>query len=329
MTTPLAGSPAVTRDLLARLRLPVVGAPMFIVSTPRLVIAQCKAGIVGSMPALNARPRELLDEWICEIKEALAAHDRDHPESPAAPFAINQIAHRTNDRLDHDMEVIARHKVPLVIVSLAAPVDVLSAVHAYGGLVFNDVVSRRHAVRCAEAGVDGLIAVACGAGGHTGTVSPFALVEEIRAVWQGPLGLGGAIGTGRGVAAARVMGADFAYVGTRFIATTEAAAAPEYRDMVVASTSDDIVTSDRLTGVKANFMRQSLEQRGLDPAAMAEAIAGPRSFGETGTGQKAWRDVWSAGHGVGAIQSVAPVAEVVATMSRDYAAAMDLQANHI
>ena len=315
------GSRAVAERFLATLRLPVVASPMFIVSTPALVIAQCKAGVVGSIPALNARPKELLMDWIAEIKEALAAHDKAHPEAPSAPFAVNQIAHRTNDRLDHDMDVIARAKVPIVIVSLAAPENILSAVHSYGGLVFNDVVNARHAQKCAQAGVDGLIAVAAGAGGHTGTISPFALVEEIREFWDGPLGLGGAIATGRGILAAEVLGADFAYVGSAFIAADEANAQAEYKGMVVESTAEDIVTSDRLTGVKANFMRKSLLAAGLDPNSATRDGPAEKGFGEGGSSYKAWRDVWSAGHGAGAVKSLRPTAAIVDELAQQYAQA--------
>lgn len=312
------GSRSVATGFLARLRLPVVAAPMFIVSTPRLVIEQCKAGVVGSIPALNARPKELLKDWIAEIKEALAAHDRTHPEVPAAPFALNQIAHRTNDRLGHDMDAIAEAEVPIVIVSLAAPEHILSAVHSYGGLVFNDVVNARHARKCVEAGVDGLIAVSAGAGGHTGTISPFGLVEEIRAFWDGPLGLGGAIATGRGILAAQALGADFAYVGSAFIAANEANAQTEYKQMLLDASAQDIVTSDRLTGVKANFMRQSLSANGLDPAALARGDPAEKGFGEGGGSYKAWRDVWSAGHGAGSVRRLRPAGEIVAALAREY-----------
>jgi nitronate monooxygenase len=317
----LRGSRAAAKDFLAALRLPVVGSPMFIVSTPALVIAQCKAGIVGSIPALNARPKEMLKDWIAEIKDALSVHDRLCPDAPCAPFAINQIAHRTNDRVDHDMYVIAEAQVPIVIVSLAAPENILSAVHSYGGLVFNDVVNVRHAIKCAEAGVDGLIAVSAGAGGHTGTISPFALVEEIREFWDGPLGLGGAIATGRGILAARVLGADFAYVGSAFIVADEANAQPGYKQMVLETTAEDIITSDRLTGVKANFMRKSLLAAGLDPAVLSREGPAQRGFGEDGNSYKAWRDVWSAGHGTGAVKRLRPVAEIVEELARQYAEA--------
>lgn len=319
-----AGSRTTARALLAKLRLPVVASPMFLVSTPELVIAQCTAGVVGSIPALNARPKELLDDWIVQIKTALAEWDRAHPHLPAAPFAVNQIAHRTNERLWHDMEVIARHQVPIVIVSLAAPADLFAAVHGYGGLVFNDVVTARHGRKCADAGVDGLIAVACGAGGHTGTQSPFALVEEIRAFWDGPLGLGGAIATGRGILAAEILGADFAYVGSAFIAADEANAQPGYKQMVIQSTAEDIVTSDRLTGVKANFMRRSLELAGHDAAQLARGAPAEKAFGEGGGSYKAWRDVWSAGHGVGATRSLGSTSLIVENLRAEYESARAL-----
>lgn len=315
------GDPAIATALRAKLRLPVVGSPMFIVSTPELVIAQCKAGIVGSLPALNARPKEALRDWIQQIREELADHDRRHPESPAAPFAINQIAHSTNDRLDHDMQVIVEEQVPLLIISLAAPSDMIADIHSYGGLVFNDVVSARHGLKCAEAGVDGLIAVCAGAGGHTGTQSPFALIPEIRQFWTGPLGLGGAIATGRSVRAAEVLGADFAYVGTAFVTAEEANAAEGYKDMVLRSTAADIVTSDRLTGVKANFMRASLELQGYDIQAMLAEGPGRKGFGEEGSSAKAWRDVWSAGHGVGQVRERAPAERIIARLREEYEAA--------
>jgi nitronate monooxygenase len=291
---------------------------MFIVSTPALVIAQCKAGIVGSIPALNARPKELLRDWLAEIKETLTAHDRAHPDQPSAPFAINQIAHRTNDRLADDMQEIADAQVPIVIVSLAAPEDILNAVHSYGGIVLNDVVNGRHARKCIEAGVDGLIAVAAGAGGHTGTISPFALVQEIRQFWDGPLGLGGAIATGRGILAAEALGADFAYVGSAFIVADEANAQDGYKQMAMESSAEDIVTSDKLTGVKANFMRQSLAANGYDPKRLAEGSAADKGFGEGGSSYKAWRDIWSAGHGVGASTSRRPASEIIEELSQQY-----------
>lgn len=317
------GSRAAAEALTAKLRLPVVGAPMFIVSTPELVIAQCKAGIVGSIPALNARPKEVLRDWIDQIKEALAAHDAAHPDRPAAPFAVNQIAHRTNERLGHDMQVVADAEVPLVIVSLAAPQEIFDAVHSYGGLVFNDVINARHGRKCAEAGVDGLIAVCAGAGGHTGSISPFALVPEIRQFWDGPLGLGGAIGTGGAVRAAQLLGADFAYVGTAFIAADEADAQEGYKDMLIESTAEDIVTSDKLTGVRASFMRRSLQMQGLEEKLASDKPA-VKGFGEEGSSARAWRDVWSAGQGCGAVRQRRPAADIVDELRREYEASASL-----
>jgi len=312
------GNPKLAATLRARLSVPVIASPMFIVSTPELVIAQCKAGVIGSIPALNARPRELLRDWIQQIKEELAAHDAAHPDRPAAPFAVNQIAHRTNERVEPDMQVIVDEKVPMLIISLAAPADMIGAMHSFGGLVFNDVVSARHGMKCAEAGVDGLIAVCAGAGGHTGTQSPFALIPELRRFWDGPLALGGAVTSGRAIRAAEVLGADFAYVGTAFIPSHEANAVEGYKDMILASGASDIVMSDRLTGVKANFMRASLEAQGFDLAQMAADGPGTRGFGEEGSSARAWRDVWSAGHGVGQITERRPTAEIVAAMVREY-----------
>lgn len=315
------GSRAVAESLMRKLRLPVVGSPMFIVSTPELVIEQCKAGIVGSIPALNARPKELLRDWIVQIKEELATHDRTHPDQPSAPFAVNQIAHRTNDRLGHDMQVVADEQVPLVIVSLAAPQEIFDAVHSYGGLVFNDVINARHGRKCAEAGVDGLIAVCAGAGGHTGSISPFALVPEIREFWDGPLGLGGAIGTGRAIRAAEILGADFAYIGTAFIAANEANAQAGYKDMLIESTAEDIVTSDKLTGVRASFMRRSLQMQGLDEKLASDKPA-VKGFGEEGSSAKAWRDVWSAGQGVGSSRARRPAGEIIAELRKEYDASL-------
>ena len=316
--TGVLGSRPVAERFLAKLRLPVVASPMFIISTPALVIAQCKAGVVGSIPALNARPKERLRDWLAEIKEALSAHDRVNPDAPSAPFAVNQIAHRSNDRLEHDMEAIAEARAPIVIVSLAAPKTILTAVHAYGGLVFNDVVNARHARKCAEAGVDGLIAVAAGAGGHTGTISPFALIEEIREFWDGPLGLGGAIATGRGILAAQALGADFAYIGSAFIAAHEANAQPGYKQMVIEASAEDIVASDRLTGVRANFMRRSLVAAGFDPATLSRGDPPERGFGESGGGYKAWLDVWSAGQGVGVVKKLRSAAAIIENLAEQY-----------
>src|SRR6516225_4827734 len=289
---------------LGGLRLPVIGSPLFIISNPKLVIAQCKAGIVGSMPALNARPAAQLDEWLAEITESLAAHDRDHPESPAAPFAINQIVHKSNDRLEHDMAVCAKYKVPVVITSLGARTDVNDAVHSWGGIVLHDIINNTFAHKAVEKGADGLIAVAAGAGGHAGTKSPFALVQEIREWWDGPLLLSGAISTGDAVLAAQAMGADFAYVGSAFIATDEARAPEGYKQMIVASTSDDIVYSNLFTGVLGNYLRGSIVAAGLDPENLPQSDPSKMNF----SAAKAWKDIWGSGQGIGAISEVVPAA---------------------
>ena len=304
---------------LAHLPLPIIGAPLFIISHPRLVIAQCKAGVVGSMPALNARPAAQLDEWLAEITETLAAHDRDHPEQKAAPFAINQIVHKSNDRLEHDIEVCAKYKVPIVITSLGARTDVNAAVHAWGGVVMHDIINDFFAKKAIEKGADGLIAVAAGAGGHAGVKSPFALVAELREWFDGPIALSGAISTGGGVLAARAMGADFAYVGSAFIATEEARADPAYKQMIVESNSDDIVYSNLFTGVHGNYLKGSIVKAGLDPAALPESDASKMNFG--GDAAKAWKDIWGCGQGIGAIKQVVPTAELVARLRREYDAA--------
>lgn len=306
---------------LCRLRAPIVAAPMFIVSSPALVVAQCVSGIVGSMPALNARSGEQLDQWVGGIAAALAAHDREHPARPAAPYAINQIAHPSNDRLAHDTEIIVRHRVPLVIISLSAHRDIVDAVHGYGGLVFNDVISDRHARKAIDNGCDGLIAVAAGAGGHTGRLSPFALVEEIRAWWDGPLALSGAIATGRGVLAALAAGADLAYIGTPFIATEEANAVPEYKAMVTDARGADIVTTDYFSGVPANFLAGSIRRAGLDPERLARAPDKPTNVSPSGDSHKTWRDIWGAGHGVGSVTDIVPASERVTRLVEEYRAA--------
>jgi nitronate monooxygenase len=304
---------------LAGLRLPVIGSPLFIISNPKLVIAQCKAGIVGSMPALNARPAAQLDEWLAEITEALAAHDRDHPESPAAPFAINQIVHKSNDRLEHDMEVCARYKVPIVITSLGARTDVNDAVHGWGGVVLHDIINNAFAHKAVEKGADGLIAVAAGAGGHAGTKSPFALVQEIRQWFDGPLALSGSISTGDAVLAAQAMGADFAYVGSAFIATDEARAPEGYKQMIVASSSDDIVYSNLFTGVLGNYLRGSIVAAGLDPDNLPQSDPSKMNFGAA----KAWKEIWGSGQGIGAISAVVPAVALVERLAREYAAARE------
>jgi len=305
---------------LHRLRLPVIGAPLFIISNPKLVVAQCTSGIVGAMPALNARPAEQLDAWLAEITETLAAHDRDHPDRPAAPFAINQIVHKSNDRLDHDMAVCAKYKVPIVITSLGARTDVNDAVHAWGGIVLHDVINDRFARKAIEKGADGLIAVAAGAGGHAGTTSPFALVQEIRRWFGGPLALSGAVATGDAVLAAQAMGADFAYVGSAFIATDEARAADAYKQMIVDSTSADVVYSSLFTGVHGNYLRGSIVASGLDPDHLPESDPSKMDFGGAGA-KKAWKDIWGCGQGIGAIDAVVPAAELVARLHAEYEAA--------
>jgi len=306
-------------ELLRHLSLPVIAAPLFIISTPQLVIAQCKAGVVGSMPALNARPASQLDDWLAEITETLAAHNRAHPESPAAPFAINQIVHKSNDRLDQDMALCVKYQVPLIITSLGAREDINAAAHAYGGLVFHDVINNRFAHKAVEKGADGLIAVAAGAGGHAGVKSPFALVQEIRQWFDGPLALSGAIATGGAVLAAQAMGADFAYIGSAFIATTEARAAQEYKQCIVDSNSDDIVYSSLFTGVHGNYLAPSIRKAGMDPAQLAEGSPAAMDF--SGDKTKAWKDIWGCGQGIGAVTSIDSTAAFVARLRREYAAA--------
>ncbi len=305
----------------ASLRAPVMAAPMFIVSSPALVIAQCQAGIVGSMPALNARSDSQLDEWLAHIAATLVAYSDAHAEQPAAPYAINQIAHRSNDRLARDTEIIVKHRVPIVIISLSAQRDVVDAVHGYGGLVFNDVISDRHARKAIDNGCDGLIAVAAGAGGHTGNVSPFALIEEIRAWWHGPLALSGAIATGRSILAALAAGADLAYIGTPFIATEEANAVPDYKAMVTAAGSADIVTTDYFSGVPANFLAGSIIRTGLDPIGLRRDPDKITNVSPSGDSHKTWRDIWGCGHGVGAITDIVPAATRVERLIAEYQAA--------
>jgi len=306
--------------ILQGLRLPVVASPMFIVSVPALVIAQCKAGIVGSMPALNARPAELLDDWLAEITETLAAHDRAHPESPAAPFAINQIVHKSNDRLEHDMAVCAKYKVPIVITSLGAREDVNAAVHGWGGIVLHDIINNKFAKKAIEKGADGLIAVATGAGGHAGVKNPIPLIQEIREWFDGPLLLSGAIATGDGVLAAQAMGADLAYIGSAFIATEEARATAEYKAEIVAGTSDDIVYTNLFTGVHGNYLRGSIERAGLDPENLPESDPSKMNFGG-GAAAKAWKDIWGCGQGIAPVKEVLPTAALVARLAREYQAA--------
>ena len=306
--------------IFSRLRLPVIGAPLFIVSTPDLVIAQCKAGIVGSFPALNARPQAQLDEWIHQITEELAAHDRAHPDTPAAPFAVNQIVHRSNDRLENDIATCARWKVPITITSLGAREDLNHAVHGWGGITLHDIIDDRYAHKAIEKGADGLIAVAAGAGGHAGRLSPFALIQEIRAWFDGPLALSGAIANGGAILAAQAAGADLAYIGSPFIATDEARADAAYKQGIVDAHAADIVNSNLFTGIHGNYLRASIVNAGLDPDNLAEAGSDAMNF-ESASGAKPWRDIWGSGQGIGAIDAVRPVSELVARLSDQYRAA--------
>ncbi len=305
--------------VLANLPLPIIGAPLFIISNPKLVIEQCKAGVVGSMPALNARPAELLDEWLAEITETLAAYNLAHPDKPAAPFAINQIVHKSNERLGHDLQVCAKYKVPIIITSLGARTDVNDAVHAWGGVVLHDVINNTFAKKAIEKGADGLIAVAAGAGGHAGVKSPFALVQEIREWFDGPLALSGAMSTGGGVLAARAMGADFAYIGSAFIATEEARATEAYKQAIVEGSSDDIVYSNLFTGVHGNYLKPSIRAAGLDPDNLPESDPSKMNFG--GDAKKAWKDIWGCGQGIGAVKQVQPTGQLVARLASEYRAA--------
>jgi nitronate monooxygenase len=308
--------------ILQRLRIPVIAAPLFIVSNPKLVIAQCTAGIVGSFPALNARPASQLDEWIHEISEALAAWDRDHPDQPSAPFAVNQIVHRSNDRLDHDMEVCARRKVPIVISSLGARPEINDAVHGWGGITLHDVIDDRFARKAVEKGADGVIAVATGAGGHAGRWSPFALIHEIRAWFDGPLILSGAIATGGAVLAAEAAGADLAYVGSPFIATDEANASEAYKQGIVDGSAADIVYTSLFTGVQGNYLRASIVNAGLDPDSLEGSDPTAMKFGSDGSSKaKAWRDIWGSGQGIGAVHSVRPAREFIDQLAGEYQAA--------
>lgn len=304
---------------LQNLSLPVIGSPLFIISNPQLVIAQCKAGIVGSMPALNARPAAQLDDWLAEITESLAAYNQAHPEAPAAPFAINQIVHKSNDRLEQDLALCAKYKVPLVITSLGAREDVNQAVHSWGGVVMHDIINNTFARKAIEKGADGLIAVAAGAGGHAGVKSPFALVQEIRQWFDGPLALSGSIATGGAILAAQAMGADFAYIGSAFIATPEARAEEAYKQAIVDGNSDDVVYSNLFTGVHGNYLAPSIRAAGLDPNNLPESDPSAMNFGSSRS--KAWKDIWGCGQGIGAVDKVQPTAELVARLSREYQAA--------
>lgn len=308
--------------LLQRLSLPVVSSPMFIVSYPELVLAQCKAGIVGSFPALNARPPELLDAWLTQIQQALVQHRAEHPDAVIGPIAVNQIVHQSNARLERDVRVCVDHRVPIFITSLRAPIkEMIDAVHSYGGIVLHDVVSLRHAQKALEAGVDGLILVAAGAGGHAGTLSPFALVGEVRKLFDGPLVLSGSIANGASILAAQAMGADLAYIGTRFIATREAHAADAYKQAIVQASAADIIYTNLFTGVHGNYMRQSIVAAGLDPDNLPVSDKSQMSFGDGSSKAKAWKDIWGAGQGVGLMNDIPSVAELVARLKNEYQAA--------
>lgn len=307
--------------LVDTLRLPVVAAPMFILSHPPLVLEQCKAGVVGSFPALNARPESQLDEWLAEITETLAKHDTENPDRPAAPFAVNQIVHMSNKRLEHDLTMCVKYKVPIVITSLGAVPEVNQAVHSYGGIVLHDVINNRHANSAIRKGADGLIAVAAGAGGHAGALSPFALIQEIREWFDGPLLLSGAIANGGAVLAAQAMGADMAYIGSPFIATEEARAVDGYKQMVVDSAAKDIVYSNYFTGVLGNYLKPSIAAAGLDPDDLPEADPSKMDFDTAATDAKAWKDIWGCGQGIGAIKAVRPVRAYVDQLADEYAAA--------
>ncbi len=313
-----------TEKIKSQLRLPVIGAPLFIVSNPKLVIAQCTAGIVGSFPALNARPQEKLDEWIVEIKDAIARHNDAHPDRPAAPYAVNQIVHRSNDRLMADMESCVKHEVPIVICSLGAREEVYQAVHSYGGIVLHDIINQKFAHKAIEKGADGLIAVCAGAGGHAGALSPFALVQEIRDWFDGPIALSGSIATGDAVLAAEAMGADFAYIGSSFISTHEANASEAYKDSIVENSAEDIVYTNLFTGVHGNYLRPSIEQAGLDPNNLPESDPTAMNFGSGGnTDAKAWKDIWGSGQGIGAVERRMGAGEYVDQLAAQYRAARE------
>ena len=306
---------------LNQLPFPVIGSPLFIISTPKLVIAQCIAGVVGAMPALNARPAAQLEEWLIEITETLAAYNKANPDKPAAPFAINQIVHKSNDRLEHDMAMCVKYKVPIIITSLGAREDINAAAHSYGGVVLHDVINNKHARKAIEKGADGLIAVAAGAGGHAGVKSPFALIQEIRQWFDGPVALSGAISTGGAVLAAQAMGADFGYIGSAFIATEEARASLEYKQSIVDSNSDDIVYSNLFTGVHGNYLAPSIRNAGMDPENLPVSDASKMDFG--GEKTKAWKDIWGCGQGIGAVNKIQTTAEFVAQLKREYAQARE------
>jgi len=304
---------------LANLPFPVIASPLFIISNPKLVIEQCKAGVVGSMPALNARPAEQLEEWLIEITETLAAYNKANPDKPAAPYAINQIVHKSNDRLEHDMTMCVKYKVPIIITSLGAREDINQAAHSYGGVVLHDIINNKFAHKAIEKGADGLIAVAAGAGGHAGEKSPFALIQEIRQWFDGPVALSGSIASGDAVLAAQAMGADFAYIGSAFIATHEARAAEAYKQAIVDCNSDDIVYSNLFTGVHGNYLAPSIKSAGLDPSNLPVSDPSTMNFG--GDAKKAWKDIWGCGQGIGAVDAVVSTADFVAKLKQQYASA--------
>lgn len=307
--------------IFQNLRIPVIGSPLFIISNPKLVIEQCKAGIVGSMPALNARPGSLLDEWLAEITEELAAYNAKNPDRPAAPFAINQIVHKSNERLEHDMELCVKYKVPIIISSLGAREEIFDTAHSYGGIVLHDVINNTFAHKAIDKGADGLIAVAAGAGGHAGVKSPFALVQEIREWFNGPLALAGSIASGGAILAAQALGADFAYIGSPFIATHEARASLEYKQAIVDCTSDDIVYSNLFTGVHGNYLKPSIQAAGLDPDNLPESDPSKMNFGEGKA--KAWKDIWGSGQGIGAIKEISSTEKLVDKFYKEYIDARD------
>ncbi len=310
---------ALVPHLKGKLKIPVVGAPLFIVSGPELVISQCKAGVVGSFPALNARPQEVLDEWLIQIKEELDKHNQENPDSPAAPFAVNQICHASNDRLMQDMESCVKHEVPIIITSLRPPLEIVEAAHSYGGVVFHDVINVRHAKKAAEQGVDGLILVCAGAGGHAGTHSPFALVREVKEWFDGTILLSGSISDGHSIASSLALGADLAYIGTRFIATKEANADQRYKDMLIESSASDIVYSSLFTGVNGNYLKPSIEKAGLDPDNLPGADKSKMNFGSGGnTKSKAWKDIWGSGQGIGSIKNDPTVQDLVNELTEQY-----------
>ena len=310
-----------------RLSLPAIGAPLFIVSVPDLVIAQCKAGIVGAFPALNARPPELLDEWLTRIRTELSAYDAAHPERPSAPFAVNQIVHRSNNRLEHDLALCEKHKVPIIITSLGAREEVNQAAHRWGGILFHDVINQKFAHKAIEKGADGLILVAAGAGGHAGVISPFAFVAETRRWFDGPIALSGAIANGRAIRATRLLGADFAYIGSAFIATKEANAVERYKEMITSSGAEDIVYSNLFTGVHGNYLKPSIMAAGMDPDNLPQSDASKMSFGTDDSGErvrpKAWKEIWGSGQGIGSLDKIVPAAELIARLKKEYDEAVD------